>query len=234
MKAEWEDAPARVKPKRRRIPPFKVSIIAAAMVFGITDYLAKERGWMHGWLKKTFPSDATKHLAAQPPAVAPPPKSSHNPEEMLWQEVESERSGTEIQQQPKLRQTVFNDQNYTPRRDINAVELRHTVRAGEEASRRRSEHTRHVSSTTLNGTSNAHFTWRDARGRVTQWHTSYTYQYSKIDNTTFCRDYGSGSIEYRNCRKAAQQWLKKRCGNANNVQDEWQRMHCLAYNGFRT
>lgn len=234
MKTDWDDAPARVKTKRRRIPPFHVSIMATAMVFGVTAYLAKDQSWMHGLLESfSGGADKSQEVAHQP-AEAPQFDSSPTAEDVFWQEIENERNAAEVEPPPQFRQTVFNDQNYTPRTDINTVQLRHAVRADQEASRRRSEHARQVSNNTLNGTSNANFRWRDARGRVTQWNTSYTFQNSKIDNTTFCRNYGSGSIEYRTCRKAAQQWLKQRCGNANKVQDEWQRMYCLAASGFRT
>ena len=87
MKTDWDDAPARVKTKKRRIPAFNVSIIATAMVFGITAYLAKDQSWVHGWLTKNFPSEATKRqeVAHQP---APQINSSPTAEDVFWQEIE--------------------------------------------------------------------------------------------------------------------------------------------------
>jgi hypothetical protein len=232
MKAEWDEAPSRLKGKKWRIPPFKVSLFAAVLVFGVTDYLAKEHGWMYGWIKKAFPSKVTTERTTTTTVEISDAENLPTAEEFFWQNIEQERAAKELGQPPQqARQTVFNDNNYKPRTDINTMESRQIAVAS--YNKAPPPQARRESSSQINGTSNVTLKWRDARGRESQWPTTYSYRNSQIDNGSFCRNYGSGSIDYRTCRKAAKEWLNEQCGNGNRVQGDWQRMYCLANNGFR-
>ena len=186
-------------------------------------------------LRDRFFASAPAHQQAAPPApvsVPPPPVEPPGEYESTISEADRAAARSIAQGQTAAasdeRQTSFSDDNYVPRRDVNVMESRH-VREYARTESRRVESPR---SRGLNGTGQVTVKWEDARRRVTRWRTSYTYRNSRIDNASFCSNYRRGSIEYRTCRKAAKAWLGERCGNANRVGSERQRMYCHAHNGF--
>jgi len=84
----------------------------------------------------------------------------------------------------------------------------------------------------LNGTGSARFYWDDARGDREHYSSDFSYRNSQINNSTFCTNYRRGSIEYRGCRKAAREWLKRQC-DSDRHRDDWHRMYCFAASSFR-
>lgn len=244
MRADWEDAPLRVRERPSHTNLGFSIVLVCAIAVGVA-YWAKPDQTLEAFGKARQAAVALFNNAR---AKTESGYSSTGAEAIGQAEEASERSQAEMLEgmediivykntppanPPGTRQTVFNDSNYTPVTSVNIMESRPVVQAMNERQSRQARQERILASAGLNGTSRVQLQWEDARGRPTYWNTTYSYQNSRIDNNSFCRNHGSGSIEYRTCRKAAKRWLNTKCGNANRVQGEWQKMYCLAYNGFR-
>lgn len=107
------------------------------------------------------------------------------------------------------RQTVFNDDNYTPR------EIENTI-PGFETSNVRSVSTKQARSTARATRVPINWSWNDGtkgKPRIYSGTFYYTMQNDVIDTTTICSNFNHGSIKKRNCRKAAKQHFKKQCKN---------------------
>jgi hypothetical protein len=52
-----------------------------------------------------------------------------------------------------------------------------------------------------------------------------------VDASSVCLNYRQGSMEYRNCRKAAKQWFKNQCREGRNAEAARQR-YCSAASSF--
>ncbi|WP_158893518.1 MULTISPECIES: hypothetical protein [unclassified Pseudomonas] len=57
---------------------------------------------------------------------------------------------------------------------------------------------------------------------------------NRIDYGSVCRNHRKGSIEYRECRKGAKQWFKKKCTELNNTNrnESHREQYCSAAVGF--
>ena len=114
-----------------------------------------------------------------------------------WQEPKSTRE----------RQTVFNDQNYQPRTNINTIE---SVRPAQYAANTSSQKPKSVRKNQY-----AYWNWTYAdrkRKRIRiEWETVNGW----IDTTTVCHNERKGSIEYRDCRKTAKDYFTHRCKTEN-------------------
>jgi len=262
MKAEWDDAPLRVREKPNHLGLAVSMIAACTLAVGLAYWAAPELTVQaFEEIKRTASSTLSsqpvtkkKPIEAEQPTVKTSPrvKSPQTLEEFQAMvdngepiffntEEEALRFLVDVEQYPRAstqsgpsgeRQTDFNDGNYEPKNDINTMESRHVTVASYRQNA--SAQVSRASNSGLNGTSQVTLKWRDARGRESRWPTTYIYRNSQIENDSFCRNYGSGSIDYRTCRKASKEWLNGRCGSGNRVKGEWQRMYCLAANGFRT
>ena len=115
------------------------------------------------------------------------------------------------------RQTEFNDHNYRPSRQINiSRSVTPTPRTRSEPQQRR------IQSAT------EQVKWTNASGLETQYELYYEYDDTYITFASVCSNYRKGSINYRNCRKAAKQWFGSKCNNGSSNG----RMYCHARNAF--
>lgn len=120
---------------------------------------------------------------------------------------------------PPKRQTEFNDHNYQPSRQINSIAPTASVTL-----RAKPERDRRVIQSNLEKVK-----WKSARGTATEYRVYYEYDNTNITFVSVCSNYRTGSLDYRNCRKAAKQWFGTRCNNSNASG----RMYCHASNAFR-
>lgn len=116
------------------------------------------------------------------------------------------------------RQTVFSDHNYTPSRSVNSMrsvvkDQRKSEPATAPKLERKTEKVR----------------WLDARGTETEYRMYYQHDGSTLDFASVCSNHRSGSITYRNCRKAARQWFGTKCNGGSSTG----KMYCHARNAFR-
>ncbi|WP_185267774.1 hypothetical protein [Halopseudomonas xiamenensis] len=116
------------------------------------------------------------------------------------------------------RQTEFSDRNYTPNRQIN---ISKPTRPG--AARAAASTDNRVIQSNMEKVA-----WVDARGAQTEYRMYYEHDSNTLDFASVCSNYRKGSIDYRNCRKAAKQWFGGKCNGGNSAG----RMYCHARNGF--
>lgn len=117
------------------------------------------------------------------------------------------------------RQTSFNDSNYRPRTDVNTIQAPKPVQyAANNSSRSNQQATRRNNS--------ASWTWvgadRKRQPIYIHWMTSNGW----IEFDTVCHNHRRGSIEYRDCRKAAKEYFRHRCKTENR------QAFCLAENRY--
>ncbi|MFO7704371.1 MAG: hypothetical protein R6V43_04425 [Halopseudomonas sp.] len=225
MKADWDDAPRRVKRGRKDNSALRVMGITGILAGGLV-LVFLNKGWEPGKIihfawnassNSTPYTDIRQDIA--PTMVEPePPLPQPTPESDFWEGVERDREATR-------RQTSFNDANYTPSTQINIIQSVPVNSPQRLASSRQQG---------LSGSAPATVDWQDARGRRTTWQTSFTFHSSRIDNRTFCLNVGKGSIQYRECRKGAREWLNRQCRSSGNMAGEWRRMVCHAHSSYRT
>lgn len=231
MRADWDERPRRGRRADEsggRLIRWGFWSVAAVLIFYATQPELVERlreRWQVG--------PAVQQEVAPPvPVIAPPPVEQVSEFESTITEADLAAARAIALGQTGAasagRQTSFSDDNYVPRRDVNVMESQH-VREYAQVQPQRAERPRQRG---LNGSGVAHFRWEDARRRITRWQTTYTFQNSRIDTTSFCSNYRRGSIEYRTCRKGAKQWLGEQCGSGTRVADERRRMYCHAHSGF--
>lgn len=108
------------------------------------------------------------------------------------------------------RQTSFNDSNYIRRSDINTIQLSQPVhyaantigRSGQTAPRRRNNH--------------AYWTWVGANRQSQTISIEWMTANGAIEYRTVCHNHRAGSIEYRDCRKAAKEYFRHRCSSSGS------------------
>src|SRR5690606_1161631 len=71
--------------------------------------------------------------------------------------------------------------------------------------------------------------WIDARGDETEYRMYYEHDGTLLDFASVCSNHRTGSIDYRNCRKAAKQWFGSKCNGGSAAG----KMYCHARNAFR-
>jgi hypothetical protein len=173
------------------------------------------------WVWPGFSDGTTEDAASQdlPPASLEPQLEvpQRTAEMEFWEELERDREAP--------RQTSFDDTNYTPSKQINIIQSL-PFNPSQIATRKQPQG--------LRGSAPAMVHWQDARGRITRWQTHFEFENSRIDNRSFCLNLRKGSLEYRECRKGAREWLKGQCRTSANLPAEWRRMYCNANSSYRT
>ena len=132
------------------------------------------------------------------------------------------------------RQNNFNDGNYTPqgaRNNLGSDPIRQTQT--------------YQQSTQSQGTTTSHLSGSE-RTRIRQWsgptwyEARWTYSSNRIDGRSVCTNQGRGTVEYRECRKAAKQHFKDQCKSYRDRYDRdrsssnyaKRERYCSAANGF--
>jgi len=121
-------------------------------------------------------------------------------------------------EQPAIRQTSFNDQNYQPTGAINTIPAPKPTLYAANTQAQRVQH-KPVLQTD-------YWTWTGADRKRThrkiQWQTVNGW----IQYHTVCQNERRGSIEYRDCRKAAKEYFVHRC------RTEKRKAFCAAENNY--
>lgn len=141
---------------------------------------------------------------------------------MLWFLSVTPGSFASVTTEPSERQTEFNDRNYQPSRQINISAP--VTPASRSPSRAKPERKGRVIQS-----NSEKVKWVSGRGAATEYRMYYEYDGQHITFSTVCSNYRKGSIDYRNCRKAAKRWFNTRCNDSSRSG----RMYCHASNAFR-
>jgi len=248
MRSDWDDAPEylrnRKKPSSWRFLAIlgigSAVLSALAFTFGkpvVLDVNQIKQG-IHVGSKPWFNQEPEQPMqpASQPsvasynaPAAVLTPAPQQRPltqEEIEWFEA---RTAVAVQS----RQTSFNDDNYTPKQpaSIYTPPAAHRIAAATpstSAPRSRSVSREHTSKW-IKG-------WNGGIDYLAEWVSVNNY----IDGTSVCANHRRGSIDYRECRKAAKQHYHEECrtwrarydndrkDNSNKLKDRY----CVAASSF--
>lgn len=166
-------------------------------------------------------------FADQPVASSEPVRErTHVPEaplrpvirEPVQPRLEPARPGGVEQGADAPRQTVFNDSNYRPRTDINTMQPPpRRYYAANQSSRRSSDTVRNES---------VRWTWMGANRKPIPITVKWQTRNGWIEYGSVCSDMRQGSIEYRDCRKAAKELFLDRCRRGVG------RAYCHAENNY--
>lgn len=122
------------------------------------------------------------------------------------------------QQQPAIRQTSFNDQNYQPTGAINTMPAPKPTLYAASTTAQRVQH-KPVLQT-------GYWTWTGADNRKARLKIQWQTVNGWIEYHTVCQNERRGSIEYRDCRKAAKEYFVHRC------RTEKRKAFCAAENNY--
>lgn len=122
------------------------------------------------------------------------------------------------QKQPAIRQTSFNDQNYQPTGAINTIPAPKPTLYAASTTAQRVQH-KPVLQT-------GYWTWTGADNRKARLKMQWQTVNGWIEYHTVCQNERRGSIEYRNCRKAAKEYFVHRC------RTEKRKAFCAAENNY--
>ncbi|MGM3388803.1 hypothetical protein KXR94_14255 [Stutzerimonas stutzeri] len=217
MRSDWDDAPEylrnRKKPSSWRLLAIlgigSAVLSALAFTFGkpvVLDVNQIKQGIHVGgkpWFNQgpelpTQPGSQRSVASYKSPAATPTPQQRPlSQEEIDWFEESTARA---LQQ----RQTSFNDNNYTPKQPASTYTppaVHRIAVATPSANETRSR--------TVNRERTAKWIkgWNGGIDYLAEWVSVNNY----IDGTSVCANHRRGSIDYRECRKAAKQHFHEQC-----------------------
>ncbi len=237
MKADWDDAPFRVRKKKNHNTLLALVLVTTATLLGAFYFFGPEQGLeiqLSENIAFKLPTGRVSESAAMKdnpyqPIVRAVEDSFYRPAERA---TESNQEDTAIYN-PKPantnspRQVVFTDQNYTPKTSINTIKSPTIVRT--QASNQRVDHL--TAQRSLNGMFRTMLQWDGG-----WWKGPYEYANGVINYDDFCASQKyprKGSIEYRACRKEAKTYLRNECRSGRSKSQEIRRMYCQADDAFR-
>lgn len=192
MNADWEDAPSYLRKKKTN-----PGLIAGMLIGCALTAMGLSIG------SKFLPEKQSEPTVTETPQYAPPYEeteptqySEPTPEERFWKDQERRQ---------REKQVVFNDSNYMPRGAENVVStesIRQPATYQDEPGR--------------NGNSSQVAIEKD-RQWIRRWGgggsylAAWTAVNNQIDGRSVCANHKKGSIDYRECRKAAKQFFHEQC-----------------------
>ena len=233
MKTDWDDAPDYLRSKKKPSPWRMVAIlgVGSAITWGVIAMFAKPIVINVDQLKQAIHVDG-KPLFSQQPAPQPYSEPEENlrlpsipidrhaldvrPQQEAQADIEWTGQGGSVA--GELRQTSFNDQNYTPRLDVNtmaappAIYYAASKKSGAEKEVRKNNY--------------SYWNWIGADRKKTRIRIEWETINGWIEYDTVCHNHRKGSIIYRDCRKAAKEYFVHRC------RTESRKAFCRAENGF--
>ncbi len=231
MKADWDDAPNRLKASKgnSEVGSWLLSVLIGTGVGVGLLYLA---GIPIPFLQNAHPIAQIGRPQEEPsslPAFEELDSNQPTAEEMFWSSVKQQ----ETERKARIKQTDFNDNNYTPRQPDNVVSM--------EGVRQSSAYQQPTQRTTTRPRTiekDTQWVWKWSGGGayLASWNIVDNY----IDGRTVCGNHKRGSIDYRECRKGAKQFFKNECRDWEKRWDDYRdsrsnrmkQRYCLAANSF--
>ncbi|HHN4429524.1 TPA: hypothetical protein ACRN2M_006374, partial [Pseudomonas aeruginosa] len=166
--------------------------------------------------------------APSPNENTPKNQPQKTSEELFWESVNARNQ----QNQPK--QNFYDDSNYTPKKPANTYTPPATHRATSSPQQTQQRQTRQVS---RERTSKWIKSWNGGTNYLAEWLSVNNY----IDSTSVCANHRRGSIDYRECRKAAKQHFHEQCriwrarydNDRKTNSDRMKTRYCTAASSFR-
>lgn len=199
MKADKDDAPEYLR--RKRSQSFGKWSLAIALGLGLSGLALHMAGNKLSFLPKPQPSQPSR---LEKPAHTPNDKTPQNQpqktsEELFWESVNARNH-----QQSQPKQTVYNDSNYRPQKPANTYTPPppHRVVSAPQQTQQR-----HTNRANRERTSKWIKSWNGGTNYLAEWLSINNH----IDGSSVCANHRRGSIDYRECRKAAKQHFHEQC-----------------------
>lgn len=243
MRSDWDDAPEYLRNRKKPSPWRFLAILgigsallsALAFTFGkpvVLDVNQIKQG-IHVGSKPWFDQEPEQPMQpiSQPsvasyeaPAAAPQQRPLTQ-EEIDWFEEGTARA---LEQ----RQTSFNDSNYTPKQPAST----YTPPVIRQAVTAPATNERHPRTARRERTSRWIKSWNGGTNYFAEWIAVNNY----IDGTSVCSNHRRGSIDYRECRKAAKQHFHEQCqlwrarfdSDRKEISDRMKTRYCGAASNF--
>lgn len=214
MRSDWDDAPDYLRNRKKPSPWRFLAILgigtavlsALAFTFGkpIVLDINQIKAGIHIGGKPLFSQEPAQPISRPAVANHPAPAAERPPvvqpqrlskEDMEWLERRAEET-------IKSRQTSFNDDNYRPKQPANTYSPPAQQFAAPHVSNERK-------SRSVNRERSAKWikSWNGGTNYLAEWLSVNNY----IDGTSVCANHRRGSIDYRECRKAAKQHFHEEC-----------------------
>lgn len=222
MKSSWDDAPDYLRSKKKPGPWRMVAILGmgSTITWGLIALFAKPivinvdqlKQAIHVDGKPLFSKQPAPQLYSEPEApsipidppaqrVARQPVNQPQPYALIvWTEEEKARAIASAQ-------NVFNDNNYTPKQPASTYTppaAHRIAKAPQQTQRTQQRQSKQVSN---ERTSKWIKSWNGGTNYLAEWLSVNNY----IDGTSVCANHRRGSIDYRECRKAAKQHFHEEC-----------------------
>lgn len=228
MKADKDDAPEHLR--RKRSQSFGKWSLAIALELGLSGLALHMAGNRLSFLPKPQPSQPSR---LEKPAHTPKDNTPQNQpqktsEELFWESVNARNH-----QQSQPKQTVYNDSNYKPQKPTNIYTppAPHRVVSAPQQTQQRQ-----INRTSRERTSKWIKSWNGGTNYLAEWLSVNNY----IDGHSVCANHRRGSIDYRECRKAAKQYFHEQCkvwrarydSDRKTTSDQMKTRYCTAASSF--
>lgn len=228
MKSDWDDAPDHLRSKKKPCLWRMVAIlgVGSAITWGVIALFARPIVINVDQLKQAIHVDG-KPLFSQQPAPQPysepeePIRLSSIPVDPPVQDVQPyQQTQADIEWAEKSKamaieriRNSFNDNNYTPKQPANT----YTPPAIQQVAATQRTEKRQTKQTSREQTAR----WNGGSKYLAEWVAVNNY----IDGSSVCANHRRGSIDYRECRKAAKQHFHDKCKSWRAQYDSDRKAH---------
>lgn len=247
MKANKDDIPDYLRPRKKQGPWRTLAImgVGSAIFWGLVTVFAKPIVIDVAQLKQAIRFGGEPIFSQQPAQPQQPPAEALQGNDQDW--IRSSQAQQTIQTNRELeewsrqraqetheRQTVFNDNNYAPKQPVNTYKAAPAPAVQQIASAERPRQQQR--SVQRERTSRWIKSWNGGTNYLAEWISVNNH----IDGTTVCANHKRGSIDYRECRKAAKQHYHEECrtwrarydNDRKDRSDKLRERYCVAASSF--
>jgi hypothetical protein len=245
MKSDWDDAPGYIRNNKKQSPWRTVVIlgVGSAITWGLIALFAKPIVIDVNQLKQAIRVGGQPLFSEQPAQTYSEPlqpiQEPPAPFEPALQVAQSSPSQSDIQwskKQAALAELVgknsFNDDNYTPKQPANT----YTPPTYAQVAAASTNMERKTNSVRRESASKWIKSWGGGTNYLAEWIAINNY----IDGGSVCANHRKGSIDYRECRKAAKQHYHEECktwrarydNDRKDTSDRMKQRYCSAASSF--
>lgn len=252
MKTNRDDAPDYLRSKKKPGPWRMLAIlgVGSAITWGVIALFAKPivinidqlKQAIHVDGKPLFSQQSATQLYSEPKQPLSLPSISLDPpaQQVVYQPANKIQPHTSIQwaksEKAKANTSAkneFNDSNYIPKQPVSTYTppvIQKIAAAPQRTEQRKTKQvSRERTSKWIKG-------WNGSTNYLAEWISASNY----IDGTTVCVNHRRGSIDYRECRKAAKQHFHEECrtwrarydSDRKTSSDRMKTRYCSAASGF--
>ncbi|UUD65146.1 hypothetical protein D16iCDA_05590 [Pseudomonas seleniipraecipitans] len=246
MRIEKDDVPDYLKPRKKQGPWRTLAVMGmgSAIFWGLVTVFAKPIVIDVAQLKQAIRFGGEPIFSQQPAQSQQATAEALQGNDQDWirssqaqQTIQANRELEEWSrqraQETQERQTVFNDNNYAPKQPVNTYKptpapVQQIASVEQPRQQQRTVQRERTSRWIKN--------WNGGTNYLAEWISVNNH----IDGTTVCANHKRGSIDYRECRKAAKQhyheecrtWRSRYSEDRKDRSDRMRERYCGAASGF--